>query len=118
MERPDGFTLIELMIVIAIFGTLAAIAIPAYQSYTQDAANNACISEANAYARKVYADIQLNKPATEIPSPIARACDVINNGSKVTSMTNFTSTARAPGNATIACDLNAGTPCVIIASSP
>lgn len=37
MKRQSGFTLIELMIVVAIVAILAAIALPAYQSYTKRA---------------------------------------------------------------------------------
>ncbi|OGO94416.1 MAG: pilus assembly protein PilA [Coxiella sp. RIFCSPHIGHO2_12_FULL_42_15] len=37
MDKPKGFSLLELMIVIAIIGILIAIAIPSYQVYTRRA---------------------------------------------------------------------------------
>ena len=56
MNTQKGFTLIELMIVIAIIGILAAIAIPAYTDYT----TRARVSEALTTASSMKATVSEN----------------------------------------------------------
>ena len=52
-KNQKGFTLIELMIVIAIIGILAAVALPAYQDYTKKAKFQEVVSIAESYKSSV-----------------------------------------------------------------
>jgi len=60
--NQKGFTLIELMIVIAIIGILAAIAIPQFAAYRRKSYNSAAISDlrtAKTTLEAYYADVQV-----------------------------------------------------------
>ncbi|PSU66211.1 pilin [Photobacterium phosphoreum] len=49
MKKQQGFTLIELMIVVAVIGVLSAIAVPKYQEYVKKAALGTALASVSAY---------------------------------------------------------------------
>ena len=80
MNAQKGFTLIELMIVVAIIGILAAIAIPQYQNYIARSQVSRVMSEAGAVKTAIEACILEGKTAVGVA---AGECDPGATGSNL-----------------------------------
>ena len=104
-QHSQGFSLLELMVVVAIIAILSAIALPAYSEFTNRGHVKACLQEAGVYVRArnagVVGDVALPLP-TYTPSSCASGSNLAPiSSNELTGTATFT--ARDSASTQIGC---------------
>jgi len=96
-KKNGGFTLVELIVVIAILAILAGVAVPAYSGYIKRANDTACLSELSAIQTAAQSACAMNgKVLTGIS--IATDGTITMTPAAETNETNYDAFYTAPNN--------------------
>jgi type IV pilus assembly protein PilA len=101
-QLQKGFTLIELMIVVAIIGILAAVALPAYQDYTKRAKMSETVLAASA-CRTAITEVYQSGSASNAPGINGWGCEAGAGTSNPSTTTKYVAsvTSTADGKITV-----------------
>lgn len=115
-QLQKGFSIIELMITVAIIGVLSAIAVPSYKLYVSKAQSNACLLEVKGYSNDVVYMLNdqndITLPTVLNPNACASITDA--TGWTLETQQKIFAIAKPPSNAYIECDIPNGAPCHIL----
>lgn len=115
-KKEYGYTLIELLIGLAIIGILIAVVLPSYNRYVSKAQQSACLSEVKGYSNQVLYIINAKELNALPTAPTINACNSITDAANwtLTTQQKIVAIAKSPSNARIECDIPNGSPCRII----